>query len=111
MNQPLARFQVYFLFFLLVTASTVTAFLSGCQAPLQSMAAAGTQARMVTLAELEKSLPGHPIHVVFDVDDTALFISAGFQWGTRTYGRDIVFAARTSVNFEPVHGVPSGKSS
>jgi acid phosphatase (class B) len=29
---------------------------------------------------------------VFDVDDTALFTSAGFQWGTRTYGKDIVSA-------------------
>jgi acid phosphatase class B len=92
MNQPLARFQVCLLFLLLVAASTVTALLSGCQAPVQQMTAAGTQVRMITLGELEKSFPAHPIHVVFDVDDTALFTSAGFQWGTRTYGKDIVSA-------------------
>lgn len=92
MNQPLARFQVCLLFILLVTASTVTALLSGCQTPVAQAAAAGTQVRMITVGELEKSLPAHPIHVVFDVDDTALFTSAGFQWGTRTYGKDIVSA-------------------
>lgn len=31
MNQPLIRFQVYVLFLLLVTATTVTAFLSACR--------------------------------------------------------------------------------
>jgi len=92
MNPPLARFQVCLLFVLLVTASTVTALLSGCQAPAPQAAMAGTQVRMISLGELEKSLPPHPIHVVFDVDDTALFTSAGFQWGTRTYGKDIVSA-------------------
>jgi hypothetical protein len=35
MNQPLARFQVYVLFLLLLTATTVTAFLSGWPLPLQ----------------------------------------------------------------------------
>ena len=29
---------------------------------------------------------------MFDVDDTALFTSPGFQWGTRTYGPAIVSA-------------------
>jgi acid phosphatase (class B) len=92
MNPPLARFQVCLLFLLLVTASTITALLSGCQAPVAQSTAAGTQVHMVTLRELEQSLPAHPVHVVFDVDDTALFTSAGFQWGTRTYGKDIVSA-------------------
>jgi acid phosphatase class B len=51
-----------------------------------------SQVRVITLFQLEQSLPPHPINVVFDVDDTALFTSAGFQWGTRTYGADIVSA-------------------
>ena len=46
----------------------------------------------ITLAQLERSLPPQPIHVAFDVDDTTLFTSAGFQWGTRTYGKEIVSA-------------------
>jgi len=92
MNQPLARVQVCLMFLLLVTASTVTALLSGCQAPVPPVAAAGTQVRLITLGELQKSLPPHPVHVVFDVDDTALFTSAGFQWGSRTYGKEIVSA-------------------
>ena len=48
--------------------------------------------RWITLSDLERSLPPAPISVVFDVDDTALFTSAGFQWGTRTYGAHIVSA-------------------
>jgi len=55
-------------------------------------AADGTSVRLITLAELAKSLPKEPLTVVFDVDDTALFTSAGFQWGSRTYGPDIVSA-------------------
>ena len=52
----------------------------------------GSAVRMITLAELAKSLPRDPINVVFDVDDTALFTSGGFQWGTRTYGPEIITA-------------------
>jgi acid phosphatase class B len=52
----------------------------------------GTEVRWISLAQLEQSLPPAPIHVVFDVDDTTLFTSAGFQWGTRTYGKEIVSA-------------------
>jgi acid phosphatase (class B) len=48
--------------------------------------------RIITLTELAKSLPPEPITVVFDVDDTVLFTSPGFQWGSRTYGPDIVSA-------------------
>jgi acid phosphatase (class B) len=51
-----------------------------------------TKGRVISLAELAKSLPHEPITVVFDVDDTVLFTSAGFQWGTDTYGADIVSA-------------------
>ena len=51
--------------------------------------------RWITLSDLERSLPPAPISVVFDVDDTALFTSAGFQWGTRTYGAHIVSAGVT----------------
>ena len=40
--------------------------------------------RLISLGELARSLPPGPITVVFDVDDTALFTSPGFQWGTRT---------------------------
>jgi acid phosphatase (class B) len=47
---------------------------------------------VITLTDIERSLPKNPIVVVFDVDDTALFTSAGFQWGTRTYGPEIVSA-------------------
>ncbi len=109
MNQPLARLQVCILFFLLVTASAVTALLSGCQAPSSQVTVAGTQVRMITLDELEKTLPAHPIHVVFDVDDTALFTSAGFQWGTRTYGKEIV-SAGVSVREEDLP-TPEAKAS
>src|SRR5262245_40662202 len=48
--------------------------------------------RTITLETLAHSLPPEPINVVFDVDDTVLFTSPGFQWGTRTYGETIVSA-------------------
>lgn len=54
--------------------------------------AGGEQATFVSLTELARSLPVEPINVVFDVDDTVLFTSPGFQWGTRTYGARIVSA-------------------
>jgi acid phosphatase (class B) len=67
--------------------------LTGCATPQQKPATtAGTQIRTITLAQLERSLPPPPVHVAFDVDDTTLFTSAGFQWGTRTYGKEIVSA-------------------
>jgi acid phosphatase class B len=92
MTHSRARFQVHALSLLLLISVTITAALSGCHAPVQQTSATATQVRMITLDELARSLPTHPIHVVFDVDDTALFTSAGFQWGTRTYGKDIVSA-------------------
>jgi acid phosphatase (class B) len=48
--------------------------------------------RMITLEELSRSFPAGPVTVVFDVDDTVLFTSPGFQWGARTYGAHIVSA-------------------
>ena len=67
--------------------------LTGCATPQKKPATtAGTQIRTITLAQLERSLPPPPVHVAFDVDDTTLFTSAGFQWGTRTYGKEIVSA-------------------
>jgi acid phosphatase (class B) len=48
--------------------------------------------RTISLHELARSLPAEAITVVFDVDDTVLFTSAGFQWGARTYGARIVQA-------------------
>ena len=48
--------------------------------------------RTITLEELARSLPRDPINVVFDVDDTVLFTSPGFQWGSHTYGETIVSA-------------------
>jgi acid phosphatase (class B) len=57
------------------------------------LAAAEPAGRLnITLPELAKSLPPEPVTVVFDVDDTVLFTSPGFQWGTRVYGPDIVSA-------------------
>ncbi len=95
---------------LLLTVIPVAALFTGCQTAAHSTAvAAGTQVRMITLADLERSLPAHPIHVVFDVDDTALFTSAGFQWGTRTYGKDIV-SAGVSVREEDLP-TPAAKQS
>jgi len=41
-----------------------------CLSPIN--AADGTSVRLITLAELAKSLPKEPLNVVFDVDDTAL---------------------------------------
>jgi acid phosphatase (class B) len=49
-------------------------------------------AKVIRLSDLARSLPERPVTVVFDVDDTVLFTSPGFQWGTRTYGADIVSA-------------------
>jgi acid phosphatase (class B) len=70
--------------------------LSGCHpaaaAPTTAAVVPESQVRVITLFQLEQSLPPHPINVVFDVDDTALFTSGGFQWGTRAYGADIVSA-------------------
>jgi len=51
-----------------------------------------TKGRFITLLKLEKSLPAAPITAVFDVDDTTLFTSGGFQWGAKTYGKEIVSA-------------------
>src|SRR3954452_5041919 len=53
---------------------------------------AGEPGSVITLADIERSLPKDPRVVVFDIDDTTLFTSAGFQWGTRMYGPDIVSA-------------------
>src|SRR6266478_1074871 len=84
--------------FALVVASLALALqlFTGCASQRSyattSAATAGTRVRWITLAQLERSLPPAPIHVAFDVDDTTLFTSAGFQWGTRTYGKEIVSA-------------------
>ena len=48
--------------------------------------------KWVTLHQLEQSLGPAPLDVVFDIDDTVLFTSAAFQWGTRQYGKEIVSA-------------------
>lgn len=48
--------------------------------------------RWTDLATLAATLPPAPLDVVFDVDDTVLFTSPGFQWGTRTYGAEVVKA-------------------
>ena len=60
--------------------------------PFAAPAAEPAAVRTITLEELSRSLPKEPINVVFDVDDTVLFTSPGFQWGTRTYGAGIVSA-------------------
>lgn len=52
----------------------------------------GRALRWIDLATLAGSLPPPPIDVVFDVDDTILFTSPGFQWGVRTYGERIAKA-------------------
>ena len=49
-------------------------------------------AQTITLSELARSLPPEPVVVVFDVDDTVLFTSPGFQWGSHTYGATVVSA-------------------
>ncbi|QOY87421.1 HAD family acid phosphatase [Paludibaculum fermentans] len=69
-------------------ALTVSALLVSCLAPC----ALAETPRTITLEELARSLPKEPINVVFDVDDTVLFTSPGFQWGSRTYGPQIVSA-------------------
>jgi acid phosphatase (class B) len=61
-------------------------------AALALPAAEFTAVHMVSLDALARSLPKEPIRVVFDVDDTVLFTSPGFQWGTKTYGPGIVSA-------------------
>jgi acid phosphatase (class B) len=75
-----------------LVCSSLTYFVTQHEIGSTSQHADGTQVRWITLTQLERSLPKGPIHVVFDVDDTALFTSAAFQWGTRTYGKDIVSA-------------------
>lgn len=57
-----------------------------------TLLASGASVRTITLEDLARSLPKEPINVVFDVDDTVLFTSPGFQWGSRTYGSQIVSA-------------------
>ncbi len=44
----------------------------------------------IDLETLAETLPEPPIDVVFDVDDTVLFTTPGFQWGSRTYGDAVV---------------------
>ena len=55
--------------------------------------------RVIGLEDLARTLPPDPITVVFDVDDTALFTSPGFQLGSRPYGENIV-AAGVSIREE-----------
>jgi len=57
-----------------------------------SQTTTGTKAHFITLSQLEKSLPRTPIIAVFDIDDTTLFTSGGFQWGAKHYGNEIVSA-------------------
>src|SRR5688572_28553018 len=52
-------------------------------------------ARIISFHTLVNSLPARPIAVGFDIDDTVLFASGGFQYGTKKYGARIV-AARES---------------
>ena len=80
--------------FLLVAILTIGP-LAGCSTQRgQRLAepAAGTRTHFITLSDLQKSLPPAPIVAVFDIDDTTLFTSGGFQWGAKTYGKDIVSA-------------------
>src|SRR3954454_15719790 len=55
-------------------------------------AVAGTRIHFITLSQLEKSLPRAPIVAVFDIDDTTLFTSGGFQWGAKAFGSNVVSA-------------------
>ena len=71
---------------------TLFALLLAAPAALCQQPAVAPQIRWITLHQLERSLPRTPIKVVFDVDDTVLFTSAGFQWGSATYGSHIVSA-------------------
>lgn len=41
-------------------------------------------------SEYARSLPDKELTVVFDVDDTVLLSSPGFQWGIDRYGKEIV---------------------
>jgi len=68
--------------------------LSGCSTPkhINPEPIAGTKIRFITLSDVERSLPHPPIVVVFDIDDTTLFTSGGFQWGAKTYGTNVVSA-------------------
>ena len=71
--------------------------------PMIVWAAEPEAVRSITLEELSRSLPKEPINVVFDVDDTVLFTSPGFQWGSRKYGADIV-SAGVSIREEDLPG-------
>ena len=78
-------------------------FLIGAPRGLRTLQAGepvGQQARIITLAEVARSLPPKPNTVVFDVDDTVLFSSPGFQWGTKTYGPDTVSAGKGAFGEE-----------
>jgi acid phosphatase (class B) len=72
------------------TMFIATVLLGACAAA--SFAADPAAVRSITMEQLAQSLPKAPINVVFDVDDTVLFTSPGFQWGSRAYGPDIVSA-------------------
>jgi len=69
--------------------------LAGCSTQRSqhiAVSATGTKVHFITLSDLQKSLPPGPIIAVFDIDDTTLFSSAGFQWGAKTFGKEIVSA-------------------
>jgi acid phosphatase (class B) len=79
----------------LLLAALVFGSLTGCSTAHShriAETAGGTKAHFITLSELEKSLPRAPIIAVFDIDDTTLFTSGGFQWGAKHYGNEIVSA-------------------
>lgn len=63
-----------------------------CEHGAPGLCAKGGGVRWIDLTSLAASLPPAPIDVVFDVDDTILFTSPGFQWGVRTYGERIAKA-------------------
>jgi acid phosphatase (class B) len=88
----LSRRQASLAVLLFVLACGSFAGCSTHQSHYASPSATGTKVRFITLSELQKSLPPAPVIAVFDIDDTTLFTSGGFQWGAKHYGTAIVSA-------------------
>ena len=79
--------------FVLLSGLATACFVSCVTQPGKATSTeAGTKTHWITVSELEQTLPRTPIVAVFDIDDTTLFTSGGFQWGAKTYGSNIVSA-------------------
>lgn len=60
--------------------------------------------RWVTLDDIRKSLPDHPINVSFDIDDTLLASSGCFWWGQQTFSPGSQDYLKKQIYWDMVNG-------